>query len=259
VLLACRIALGFRLVSDAHYGGVVAVRGGRWVQRLLDFANARADLVIVTTPAHADRIRRTGGTAFVCPDPLPELPQSPAKPTGMMGVQKSVLFICSYELDEPYAEVLTAAEMLARDGFSVFASGSYSRAGLSQDLVPHATLLGYVDRPTYEAYLRHVDVVLDLTTWQDCLVCGAYEAMAAGKPCVLSRTPALTEIFTHGTVFASHEPAVIARAVQSAFQCREMLGSQISEWVVRHAAATRARAARLRAAVGLTSGPSPTG
>ena len=251
LMLACRPLFGFRFASDAHYGGVVAVHGSTLLQWLLDFANARADLVIVTNEVHAERVRRVGGAPFVCPDPLPQLPESPSKPNGMRGAEKSVLFICSFEVDEPYTQVFDAARVLAGHGFTVFASGPYSRAGLAPDAVPHVTLLGYVDRPTYDAYLQHADIILDLTTWQDCLVCGAYEAMAAGKPCVLSRTAALTSLFTHGTVFSSHGPADIADAVLSAYERREALKTQIAEWVVGHEAAIRKRGAALRAAVEL--------
>ncbi len=246
LLLLCRTVFRFVLVSDAHYGGVVDVTGSRAVQRLLEFAHRLVDLVIVTNPGHADRVRSHGGKAFVCPDPLPQLPAKPPKPAGMDGVQKSVLFICSYDADEPFREVFAAANSLAAQGFRVFASGRYARLKLSPESFPDATLLGYVDRATYDAYLHNVDVILDLTTWQDCLVCGAYEAMAAGKPCVLSRTRALTELFTHGTVFCSHDPGEIAAAVVSAYENRAALSLQISDWVRRHHEATHIRVAELR-------------
>ena len=169
----------------------------------------------------------------------------------MNGTKKSVLFICSFDLDEPFSEVFEAAGSLAEQGFTLYASGRYSRAGLSPETVPNAVLLGYVDRATYDAYLQNVDVVLDLTTWEDCLVCGAYEAMAARKPCVLSRTPALTELFTHGTVFSSHAPHDIAAAVVAAYERREPLRAEIGEWIARHERATRERVAALRSAVHL--------
>jgi glycosyltransferase involved in cell wall biosynthesis len=251
LLLVFRSLLRFRFVSDAHYGGVVSVSGNGYFQWLLDFVNRRADLVIVTNAAHEEYVRRIGGTPFVCPDPLPRLPESATRPIGMREAEKSVLFICSYDPDEPYAEVFEAARRLEQHGFRVFASGRYARAGLSPSALPHAVLLGFVDRATYDAYLQNVDVVLDLTTWQDCLVCGAYEAMAAGKPCVLSKTRALTDLFTHGTVFSSHDPAEIAQAVLTAYERRGVLRAQIAEWVERHQHATRNRIMALRAAVRL--------
>ncbi len=251
VLLACRAWFGYRFVSDAHYGGVVAVNGGATVQRLLDFANARVDRVIVTTDGHAQMIRAAGGDPFVCPDPLPVLPAASARPAGLRDVDRSILFICSFDKDEPFAEVFEAAKLLVPDGFRVFVSGRFARIGLTAAAVPHVTLLGYVDRETYDAYLLNVDLVLDLTTWEDCLVCGAYEAMVAEKPCVLSRSAALTGLFTDGTVFTSHAPEDIAHAVREAYDRRAELRATIPDWLRRHGEATRARAAALRSAVGL--------
>lgn len=251
MLLMCRHLFGFRFVCDAHYGGVVDVTGSRLVQRLLNFANRHADLVIVTNDGHAERVRRCGGTPFVCPDPLPRIPPANGRPPLMNGAEKSVLFICSYDADEPFHEVFEAARALADHGFRLFASGRYGRAGITAGAHPHVELLGFVDRATYDAFLNNVDIVLDLTTWQDCLVCGAYEAMAAGKPCVLSRTKALSELFTHGTVFCSHEPSAIVDAVLRAYEQRSALKSQICEWTTQHQRRTRDRVQALRATLQL--------
>lgn len=253
VLLACRFIFRYRLVCDAHYGGVVDVTGSRLVQRLLNFANRHADLVIVTNAGHAERVRLCGGSPFVCPDPLPQIPPADRRPPLMNGTEKSVLFICSYDADEPFNEVFEAARVLADHGFRVFASGRYSRAGITAGAQPHVELLGFVDRATYDAYLQNVDIILDLTTWQDCLVCGAYEAMAAGKPCVLSRTEALSTLFTHGTVFCSHEPNAIAEAVLHAYEQRAALKAQIGDWTTQHQRRTRDRVEALRATLQLNS------
>jgi glycosyltransferase involved in cell wall biosynthesis len=250
-LLLTRRALGFRFVTDSHYGGIVAVNGGPLVQRLLDFVNARADVVIVTTEGHARRVRERGGTPFVFPDPLPQLPPSNGRPAALEGTAKSVLFICSFDKDEPFTEVFEAARLLEAKGFRVFASGRYARVGLTPEAVPHVRLMGYVDRATYDGMLRHSDVVLDLTTWEDCLVCGAYEAMVAAKPCVLSRTESLTGLFTAGTVFTSHAPAAIASSVEAAYADRERLSAAIPSWLEAHDRATRQRVSALRRAVGL--------
>jgi glycosyltransferase involved in cell wall biosynthesis len=253
VLLACRKLFGFKLVSDAHYGGVVAVTGSPLLQRALNFANRRADFVIVTTAGHAADVRRLGGHPLVCPDPLPDLRGELFRPGALNYAKKSVLFICTFEIDEPYDAMFEAARVLMDHGFTVFTSGSYARAGLEPDALPHVQLLGFVDRRTYEGFLRHADVIADFTTWENCLVCGGYEAMAAGRPCVLSRTAALEELFDRGAVFTSHEPAEIVRSVLTAYERRETLMAQIPEWVSRHEANIRERARTIRASVGLAA------
>jgi glycosyltransferase involved in cell wall biosynthesis len=254
LLLAARIILRFRFASDAHYGGVISVSGSRFAQQVLDYANRHADRVIVTNSSHAQRVRSIGGVPLVCPDPLPELREQAFRPPALSRAKKTALLVCTFEVDEPFAAVFEAARQLVHHGFTVLVSGRYDRAGLFPEAVPHVTLLGYVDRRTYESYLRHVDLVLDFTTWEDCLVCGAYEAMAAGRPSVLSRTAALTELFTGGAVFSSHEPSDIVRAVVSAYEQRDALMSQIPEWRRDHERTIAIRTKAIRDAVGLNGG-----
>jgi hypothetical protein len=49
-----------------------------------------------------------------------------------------------------------------------------------------------------------VNGVIDLSTRERCLLCGAYEAVAAGKPMILSRTRTLMDYFTRGAVFTDN-------------------------------------------------------
>jgi glycosyltransferase involved in cell wall biosynthesis len=251
LLLLSRPVFGFRLVSDAHHGGIIAATGDRLLQHFLDFVNRHADIVIVTNASHAEHLRRIGGNAFVCPDPLPEIPHDTAVSVGITIPDKSVLFVCTYDVDEPYEAVFEAARLLVTQGFTVYVSGNYRRVGLNPNDVPQVSLLGFVDRTVYDAYLRNVAVVLDLTSCEDCLVCGGYEAMAAETPCVLSETPALTSLFTHGAVFTSHDPGSIAGAVTAAYERREALRAEIVRWTPSHDAAIRQSAAELRCALGL--------
>lgn len=244
LLLALRPILGYRFVSDAHFGGVVAM-GAPSLQRVLDAANRRADLVIVTNEGHADQIEGIGGKPFVFPDPLPELPDSVPRPAVLNGTGPSVLFICSFDKDEPVNDVFAAAELLVDEGFRFFVSGRYSRVGLKPETVKHVTLLGYVDLEVYLGLLSHADIILDLTTLENCLVCGAYEAMAATRPAVLSRTASITALFSAGTVFTTHEPAAIANAVREAYARREELRSAIPGWLAQHNESTKARAQEL--------------
>ena len=68
LLLALRKWFGYGLVSDAHYLGVRLMRPNGVLQKLLDFYNSKADLVIVTNQGHANYIAQRGGRSYVCPD-----------------------------------------------------------------------------------------------------------------------------------------------------------------------------------------------
>lgn len=232
-LIMLRPFMRFRLISDAHYGGVVAVTGSRMLQKTLDSINRTTDTTIVTNQGHANMIAALGGRPFVCPDPLPTLP--PHKPAPHDPASKKVMVICSFDLDEPFREIIAAATILRRHGFKIYMSGNYRKAGLSPEQAPDVHLLGYVPRDVYWKYLLDATVILDLTTFENCLVCGAYESMAAEKPLVLSDTEALQRYFTHGTVFTKHSADEIAAAVRQAYADRERLVSEIIEWKTENA------------------------
>ena len=125
LLLGLRRWYGFALVSDAHYVGVRALRGGRLLQSVLDFHNARADLVIVTNERHAAHVAALGGRAYVCPDPLPDLGVWTAtRPVP----DKAAFLVCSFERDEPFEAVFRGFSGLPQ---SLFVSGRYTRRGRS--------------------------------------------------------------------------------------------------------------------------------
>jgi GTP:adenosylcobinamide-phosphate guanylyltransferase len=65
-------------------------------------------------------------------------------------------------------------------------------------------------------------------------VCGAYEAIAAGKPLITSTTAALRSYFAEVAVFTAHDPPAIARAVEEAYAGRERLTLQVSAWSARN-------------------------
>jgi glycosyltransferase involved in cell wall biosynthesis len=62
---------------------------------------------------------------------------------------------------------------------------------------------------------------------EDCLVCGAYEAVALGKPLVTSDTAALRNYFRKGTVYTRHDPRSLAAAITYALAHRERLAAEM--------------------------------
>ena len=66
---------------------------------------------------------------------------------------------------------------------------------------------------------------------EDCLVCGAYEALAAGKPLVLSRTRALRDYFGTAALLTDNTIDGIAASVERAYAEREQLQGRAAAWV----------------------------
>ena len=243
LLLFLRSFFGFKIVIDAHYGGIDDWTGSDIFQRVLDFCNRTAELVIVTNESHAHRVRCLGGKVFVCPDPLPDLS---AYSGHITEIPHKVLFICSFDVDEPYREVFRAAEILAPEEFCFFVSGNYRKVGITADEFPNVRLLGFVPESEFYDHLFSSQLVVDLTNNDNCLVCGAYEALEAGKPLVLSKKKALEEYFTGGTVFTENQAAEIAAAVRVAYAEKSRLVEEAGQWVIRAREEMKIRIAALK-------------
>jgi glycosyltransferase involved in cell wall biosynthesis len=244
LLLFLRKWHGFKLVSDAHYVGVRAIPARRIMQRLLDFHNSRVDLVVVTNENHARLLQRLGARTYVCQDPLPDLPCA----SRLFSVPpKSVFLICSFDVDEPYEAAFTAFSSLAEQGYSLLVCGNYMKARIDVSRFPWVRFLGFVSTEDYYRYLRSCAVVMDLTTLEDCLVCGAYEAIAAGKALVVSKTSALNDYFGDVVVLTDNTAAAIRESVVVAHSRRDDLTRKAEKWAARNRVYMRERIAGLQA------------
>ena len=252
LLLFLRRLYGFKLVSDAHYVGVRADNDSWLLQRVIDFHNARVDLVVVTNEGQARFLSTLGTPAYVCQDPLPDLP-SAMQPRPTLG-DRSALLICSFDPDEPYEAAFEAFSGLQEDGFTLFVSGNYRKAKTDLSRFPWVRLLGFLSTDEYYGYLRSTGVVLDLTTKEDCLVCGAYEALAAEKPLIVSRTVALSEYFGDAVVLTDNTPEAIRDSVRLAFAQRDELVERAKAWVASNHPYMDERIAGLRSLLMATNG-----
>lgn len=197
LVLHLRWMFGFKVAIDAHWGGVEAASGSSALQKTIDYCNKNADLVIVTNTDHFARVERMGGRAIICPDPLPNLEGFRLKGTKEQR-GKSVFLICSFDIDEPFREALQAFEIMKREGFRCVVSGNYKKIGLDPEKYPSVLFTGFVSEEKYYRILFESNVVIDLTNFENCLVCGAYEAMSAEVPLVLSDRKCLREYFDRG-------------------------------------------------------------
>ena len=244
LLLGLRRWYGFALVSDAHYVGVRTLSDRRLLQRTLDYYNSRVDLVIVTNEAHARYLASLGARTHVCPDPLPDL--SGRLDSRVPVPEKSVFLVCSFERDEPYQAAFGAFSSLEPLGFTLLVSGNYHRAGVDPARFPWVRFLGYVSEDEYYAYLASCAITMDLTTLEDCLLCGAYEALAAARPLVVSNTRALADYFGAAVVLTENAPEAIAASILSAHAQRDELTHKSRDWAVRNEAFMSGRIASLQ-------------
>lgn len=197
-----------KTVVDAHNAGLFPKEGNsKILTNVSRFIQKYADLTLITNMELKRHVEKNGGRGYVLQDPIPQLPDTPLlRLDGMF----KFLFICSYAEDEPFDIVFDAARKVSTD-IRVYVTGNYRKASIDISALPeNITLLGFVSEFHYNALLRAVDATIDLTERDNCLVCGAYESIAAGKPMILSDKAALKAYFSMGALYTANTASDLA-------------------------------------------------
>ena len=216
-----------RVIVDAHNAGLFPLEGRNpWLNKIAARILRLATITIVSNEGLTAYVRSHGGTPFVLPDPIPDF-EAPAEESQLRG-KFNVLFVCSWAADEPFREVVRAAQLLDEDVF-IHMTGSRQKAErrLGADLPRNVVLTGYLSETEYTRMLHSCDVVIVLTTRDDCLVCGGYESVAAEKPLILSDTAVLREFFSRGALYTNNTAEDIASKIEKAIQVKDTLRSDI--------------------------------
>lgn len=213
-LLACifKPLLKYVLIVDTHNVGILP--DNNFLKRcefLYRYMHRCADLTIVTNQNLAKIILKNKGNAFVLPDRLPFPLVTEFKRKEM---KYQVVVINTFGKDEPYREIFKIAQKLPID-IKLYMSGN--KKNISADLIKenekYIHFTGFLSELEYWNLLASADLIIDLTYREDCLVCGAYEAVALAKPLILSNTKALKLYFYKGVIFTSNNPEGILRSV----------------------------------------------
>ena len=207
-----RRALGYRLIVDAHNEAVVPfINTQRWVRWLSQWVIRKSDLSIVTNRQLAAMVDGSGGRAFVLPDRVPVPPDSATRRD--LAGSFNVALIATYAPDEPIAEVFAAVQ---GTNVQLYVTGNSRKLNprVMAAAPANVRFTGFLQEEEYWSLLRSADAVIDLTLMDDCLVCGAYEALALGKPMVLSNNAATVELFGDAAAYTDNTVADIRRALE---------------------------------------------
>ncbi len=221
---------GITVVVDAHNAAIIPLqspsRSMLW--RVARYIVRQARLTIVTNASLAKVVDAAGGRGFVLPDRIPELP-APAAATPRLP-KGSVLFICSFASDEPFTEVIAAARSLD-PAVRVYITGNprHRLAELKAQSPPNVVFTGFVPEDEYIAMLHSADVIVDLTSRDDCLVCGAYEGVAAERPLILSGSAAIRAYFSQGVRYTDNTSHDLADAVREALADGDKMRAELRQ------------------------------
>ncbi len=208
---AVRGVLGYTLIVDAHNEAVVPfINRQPWVARLSRWVIRRADVTIVTNRQLAERVLGQGGRTFTLPD---RIPQAPPVSVRTLDGAFNVVLIATFAADEPVAEVIEAVRGAQVE---LYVTGNHCKLerAVAARAPPNVHFTGFLAELDYWGLLRSADAIVDLTLMHDCLVCGSYEALALGKPMLLSNNSASVELFGDSAVFTNNSAGDIRQALE---------------------------------------------
>lgn len=256
IVLAVIILLFFsrhrKIIMDAHNAAIYPLEGRHEIlNRFAWFLLRKSDLVIVTNDALHHKVNTIGATPFVLSDPIPTPPVTTEKTERKSSKKFEVVFICTWAPDEPYLEFLAAAKLLTNEPIEIKITGRPPEGIRTQSMPNNLELTGFVSELEYWELLKSAAVIVDLTTRENCLVCGAYEAAAVGVPCVISDSVVARRTFRSGYIFVENRASEIAKGILFSLECQSDLRKAVSEFRASYESLIRQKTGELSVQLGI--------
>jgi glycosyltransferase involved in cell wall biosynthesis len=216
LVLPARI-LGFRVWADSHSG---VFNDPRWTRfaRANGWVMRRCAGVIVTNERLAQLVSKSGCRPLILN--YPAIDFRDREPTE----DPALVATLGFKFDEPVDELLEAARR-APDVRLVL-TGAAPRSFMAK-APQNCTVTGWLPRRDYERTLAEARGVVCLTSREDTMQMGAYEALQFGLPMMLSGTKALRSFFHRGAIFVDdHDPATLAAALARLWNEHEALSEE---------------------------------
>lgn len=209
VVLPLARILGARMAIDLHSGALLD-RRWRWAVPLLAWLARHSTAAVVTLPSLAAGLEARGVRTIVLPDPLPDLEPAPVLEAAAIETDPpEVIAICGWGDDEPLEALVAAA--VGRP-WRLALTGRQRRP---LDLPAGVRLTGFLDDAAYAEALAGAAAIVVLTTRDETLLSGAWEAIAVGRPLVVSDTVALRSTFRDGPTYVGDDAPSIAAGIDA--------------------------------------------
>lgn len=229
--MTCFLKRFFRysVLVDAHNEGVIPyVNNSETFRKVTGWCHRNADLTIVTNNELASTIKNHGGLSLVLPDRLPNIEPRNFEPIRSKNRTFVVCVISTFAKDEPLSSIFLAIEKVGYD-IEVFVTGNYNKcdSAVKNSAPIQVAFTGFLPDEEYWNLLSHSDVIIDLTTMKNCLVCGLYEALAVEVPIIITDDVSAKGLFSRGVIFTHLDPPSIASSIEHAIKERHDLKAAI--------------------------------
>lgn len=209
-----RIYFKYTLTIDCHNSGLYPKEGkSKVLNYIFRKINSFADIVVVSNGNLKEKFNDYFKTILVVPDPLPDRDSYYTAGDRVFNDERywnhdtnlKFLFICSWAQDEPFHEVIEAFSDQRLSEISCYITGRSGPALKESRLPKNVKLTGFISDEDYFDLLCKCDAVIVLTSRDDCLTCGAYEALAVGKTGILSDSEVMKNTFGAGYLYSKPE------------------------------------------------------
>lgn len=222
-----KILFGYKLIVDQHNEGVEPyIYNNKLYNWVCVFIQKNADLNIVTNSALVEIIEHNQAKAICLYDKLPTFKE---KKKIELRSYFNFVFICTFAPDEPYIEVINAISEMPKN-VSCYITGNHTKINIDNGInIPENVILtGFLPENDFVDLLYSCDAIIDLTMMDNCLVCGAYEAVSLNKPLLTSNTAALRYLFSRGVIYSDNDKHSLKEAMDEIQNDYENLSKNIS-------------------------------
>jgi glycosyltransferase involved in cell wall biosynthesis len=198
-----------RYVVDVHTAALLMPRWQKllWLQQ---FVCRHAATTMVTNDHLGGMIEAGGGHTTIVRDVPVVYPRSQRF---LNPPRFTVAVICSFNYDEPIAEILQVTKKLSDVQFYFTGDNARLAAELRESAPANVTFTGYLSDADYGSLICDAHAVMSLTTRDHTMLRGGYEAIYQGTPVVVSDWPILRQAFDAGAVHVQAQAADIERGI----------------------------------------------
>jgi glycosyltransferase involved in cell wall biosynthesis len=223
-----------KYVIDSHTGAFLS-RKWRWSLGLHRLLSKHALATIVHNASQEQILKEWGYRHLVIGFTPGSYPSGEDFP---LNGQFNLAVVSSFRADEPVDAIFGAATSLPQMDFYVTGDCTLLTKSLISSKPDNVHLTGYLPYSRYVGLLRAVDAIMVLTTGDQQLLMGGFEAVSLGRPLIVSDSPLLREYFSLGTVHVADAAEDICEGIHYARRNLPVLQQEIlilreqlrSEW-----------------------------
>lgn len=220
------------LICDCHTKALkrsVSGRFGNIFHKIKKWSFTKSTLCIIHNPDQSLDVLNFSKSYTVLRDPIPIFSRNfTSDDTRKVLVEESIVFVCSYDKDEPIAEMVSAAKSLSRI-CKIYMTGNVPKKYRWILDSNEINFTGYLDESRYQSLLSDATLIISLTTEDSCVQSAGFEAMAAGSAYLTSKKKSLVDMLGAAAAYTENNAPDIIAAAEIAMKNRIMLVAEMEK------------------------------